>query len=82
MAVRFTGHFGAAGQEATVLCPPDTPYVWSASPIVFESDSGDTTLLAETRIHDEAGRWIGVSFIAPTAGLWWVRLDCQWRPFE
>jgi hypothetical protein len=77
-----SGTLDAAGQEAQVLCPADTPYVWSASPIVFESTDGNAYPLSETRIYDEAGRWVGVSFTAPEAGSWSVTLDCQWRPYE
>jgi hypothetical protein len=79
---RFTGNFTAAGQEATVLCPADTPYAWTAGPIIFESDQGQSTVLPETRVYDADGQWIGISFTAPEAGSWWVDLSCQWRPIE
>jgi hypothetical protein len=36
----------------------------------------------QTRITDDAGQWIGVSFTAPEPGSYSGTLDCQWRPFE
>ena len=80
--LRFTGHFDAAGQEASVHCPADTPYVWTVSPIIFWSDEGQSTVLNETRIYDEDGNRIGASFTAPEPGTWMVDLTCMWRPIE
>ena len=47
--IDYSGRFEAAGEQATVLCPPETPYVWSAGPISFFGDSGESYPLAETR---------------------------------
>jgi hypothetical protein len=78
----YAGRFEAAGEQATVLCPPETPYVWAASPTAFQADSGASFPLDQTRITDDAGQWIGVSFTAPEPGSYSGTLDCQWRPFE
>jgi hypothetical protein len=78
----YAGRFEAAGEQATVLCPPETPYVWAASPTSFQADSGASFPLDQTRITDDAGQWIGVSFTAPEPGPYSGTLDCQWRPFE
>jgi hypothetical protein len=80
--LRYSGRFEAAGEQATVLCPPETPYVWAAGPILFFGDSGESYPLPETRIYDNAGQWIGISFTAPEPGSYHGDLSCQWRPFE
>jgi hypothetical protein len=80
--VDYSGRFEAAGEQATVLCPPETPYVWAAGPILFFGDSGDSYPLSETRIYNDAGQWIGISFTAPEPGSYHGDLSCQWRPFE
>jgi hypothetical protein len=78
----YAGRFEAASEQATVLCPPETPYVRAASPTSFQADSGASFPLDQTRITDDAGQWIGVSFTAPEPGSYSGTLDCQWRPFE
>jgi hypothetical protein len=80
--LRYSGRFEAAGEQATVLCPPETPYAWSAGPILFFGDSGESYPLPETRVYDNAGQWIGISFIAPEPGSYFGDLSCQWRPYE
>jgi hypothetical protein len=80
--IRHTGHFDAAGETATVVCPPETPYPWSIGPVIFESDEGQSTVLYDTRVYDAAGQWVGITFTAPEPGTWWVDLNCAWRPIE
>jgi hypothetical protein len=80
--IDYSGRFEAAGEQATVLCPPETPYVWSAGPISFFGDSGDSYPLAETRVTDDVGQWVGISFTAPEPGSYSGTLTCQWRPYE
>jgi len=80
--VDYSGRFEAAGEQVTVLCPPETPYVWAAGPVTFFADSGDRYLLSETRIYNDAGQWVGISFTAPEPGFYDGNLDCQWRPYE
>ena len=82
VTVDYSGRFEAAGEQATVLCPPETPYVWSAGPVTFFADSGDSYPLSETRIYNDAGQWVGISFTAPEPGFYHGSLSCQWRPFE
>jgi hypothetical protein len=45
VTVDYSGRFEAAGEQATVLCPPETPYVWAAGPTSFFGDSGASYLL-------------------------------------
>jgi hypothetical protein len=82
VTVDYSGRFEAAGEQATVLCPPETPYVWAAGPTSFFGDSGASYPLDQTRITDAAGQWVGISFTAPEPGFYHGSLDCQWRPFE
>ena len=82
VTVDYSGRFEAAGEQTTVLCPPETPYVWSAGPVTFFADSGDSYPLSETRIYNDAGQWVGISFTAPEPGFYHGSLSCQWRPFE
>jgi hypothetical protein len=78
----YAGRFEAAGEQATVLCPPETPYVWAAGPTSFYGDSGASFPLDQTRITDDAGQWVGISFTAPEPGSYSGTLECQRRPFE
>jgi hypothetical protein len=82
VTVAYSGRFEVPGEQATVLCPPETPYVWSAGPITFFADSGDSYLLSETRINNDAGQWVGISFTTPEPGFYSGSLSCHWRPFE
>lgn len=82
VTVDYSGRFEAAGEQTTVLCRPETPYVWSAGPVTFFADSGDSYPLSETRIYNDAGQWVGISFTAPEPGFYHGSLSCQWRPFE
>ena len=82
VTVDYSGRFEAAGEQATVLCPPETPYVWSAGPVTFFADSGDSYPLSETRIYNDAGQWVGISFTVPEPGFVQGSMYCQWRPYE
>jgi hypothetical protein len=78
--VDYSGRFEAG--EATVLCPPETPYAWSSGPITFFADSGISDSLSETRIYNDAGQWVGISFTVPEPGFVQGSMYCQWRPYE
>jgi hypothetical protein len=82
VTVDYSGRFQAAGEQVTVLCPPETPYVWAASPTSFFGDSGEAYPLDQTRITDAASQWVGISFTAPEPGSYHGTLICQWRPYE
>jgi hypothetical protein len=82
VTVDYSGRFEAAGEQATVLCPTETPYVWAAGPTSFFGDSGASYPLDQTRITDAAGQWVGISFTAPEPGFYQGSLNCQWRPYE
>jgi hypothetical protein len=69
-----------AGQTETVLCPPNEPYMRSSSPTTFQADSGDSYLLSQTVVRDEAGQPVGVSFAASEPGTWAVSLSCSAAP--
>ena len=64
-----------------MLYPPETPYVWSPGPVTFFGDSGDSYLLSETRIYNDADQWVGISFTASEPGFYRGSLAFQWRLF-
>jgi hypothetical protein len=75
----FSGRL-EAGQTETILCPPNEPYMWAASPTTFVADSGDSYILDQTRVRDETGQPIGVSFTAFEPGTWNLTLNCSAAP--
>jgi hypothetical protein len=75
----FSGRL-EAGETATILCPPNEPYMWAVGPTTFVADTGDSYILSQERVRDETGQPIGVTFTAFESGTWNLTLGCSAAP--